>query len=73
MTANEKSPVLGYEEIADRLIPADPQISPDGRNVAFTVSTNNKKKDGKERAIWLSRDRQPATRFTGGEANNQDP
>jgi len=69
----ETPAALGLEEIVDRLIPSDPQISPDGRHVAFTVSTANKTKDGKDRAIWLSRDRGPAARFTGGTANNSSP
>lgn len=65
--------LLGFDEIADRLIPADPQISPDGRHVAFTVARANHTGDGIERAIWLSRDRAPATRFTGGKATNDSP
>ncbi|HEV2067597.1 MAG TPA: S9 family peptidase [Thermomicrobiales bacterium] len=68
-TANEP---LGYEEIADRLIPSEPRISPDGGRVAFTVGTRGKKGDHPERAIWLSRDGEPATRFSGGESHDHD-
>jgi len=75
MTAKtiEQPAVLQYEEIADRLIPQSPQISPDGRNIAFTVTASGRKNDHPDRAIWLSRDREPAMRFTGGDSNNQDP
>ena len=72
-TQHDSADTLGFEEIADRLSPDDPQISPDGRHVAFTVAAGGRKGDHPDRAIWLSRDRQPATRFTGGEANNHDP
>ena len=65
--------VLGFDEIADRLIPGDPQISPNGKHVAFTVARANHTGDGIDRAIWLSRDRKPSTRFTGGKATNDSP
>ncbi len=63
---------LGYEEIVDRLIPSEPRISPDGALVTFTVSTWSKKGDHPERAIWLSRNGEPAVRFSGGESNDHD-
>lgn len=63
---------LGYEEIVDRLIPSEPRISPDGKLVAFTVATRSKKGDHPERAIWLSRNSEPATRFSGGESHDHD-
>ncbi|MGB3307066.1 MAG: S9 family peptidase [Thermomicrobiales bacterium] len=72
-TQPDSANTLGFEEIADRLSPDDPQISPDGRHVAFTVTAGGRKGDHPDRAIWLSRDRRPASRFTGGEANNHDP
>ncbi|MDQ3539388.1 MAG: S9 family peptidase [Chloroflexota bacterium] len=63
---------LGYEEIVDRLIPSEPRISPDGTLVAFTVGTRSKKGDHPERAIWLSRNGEPASRFSGGESHDHD-
>ncbi|HEV8253244.1 MAG TPA: S9 family peptidase, partial [Vicinamibacteria bacterium] len=47
---------------------ADPQISPDGRQVAFVRVTVNEKKDGYESAIWMvPADGSAAPRsFTGG-------
>jgi dipeptidyl aminopeptidase/acylaminoacyl peptidase len=64
---------LTPEEIADRPRPNDPQISPDGRHVLFTVSAAAKKGETPEAAIWLSRDGAPAKPFTSGVANDQSP
>ncbi|HVL22885.1 MAG TPA: S9 family peptidase [Thermomicrobiales bacterium] len=61
------------EEIVDRVVPADPRISPDGRHIAFTAATSGRKGKRHDRAIWLSTDGAPARRFTGGNANNRDP
>lgn len=67
------SPELGFEEIADRLIPTEPRISPDGALVVFTVGTRSKKNEHPERAIWLSRNGEPSIRFSGGESHDHDP
>jgi len=61
---------LEYEEIADRLVPAEPRISPNGKFVACTVSTLGKNDEHPNRAIWLSRQGAPARRFSGGESND---
>ncbi|HEV8254720.1 MAG TPA: hypothetical protein VGQ78_08195, partial [Vicinamibacteria bacterium] len=47
---------------------ADPQISPDGRQVAFVRVAVNRKKDGYESAIWLvpADGSAPPRTFTGG-------
>ena len=66
------APELGYEEIADRLVPSEPRISPNGEFVACTVSTQGKKDEHPKRAIWLSRQGTPAKRFSGGESNDHD-
>jgi dipeptidyl aminopeptidase/acylaminoacyl peptidase len=63
------SPVT-IEEIADRLTPAEPRISPDGRNVAFTVSMRGRKEDRFDRAIWVSTDGAPVRRFTTGKGDH---
>ena len=68
-----QSKPVTIEEIASRLIPTEPQISPDGRHIAFTVSTSGRKEKHHDRAIWLSSDNAPARRFTGGTSNNQSP
>lgn len=65
-----KGPVIGYEEIADRLVPAEPRISPNGQSVACTAGTLGKKEEHPNRAIWLSRHGAPAKRFSGGEWND---
>jgi dipeptidyl aminopeptidase/acylaminoacyl peptidase len=47
---------------------ADPQMSPDGAEVAFVRVTVNKKKDGYETALWIvpADGSAPARPFTGG-------
>lgn len=72
MTTKDTAPAtaLGFEEIVDRLVPAEPRISPDGRFVACTSGTAGKKGEHPERAIWLSRDGAPARRFSGGESDD---
>ena len=47
---------------------ADPQISPDGRQVAFVRVAVDKKKDGYDTAIWMvpADGSSPARPFTGG-------
>ncbi|HET8523790.1 MAG TPA: S9 family peptidase [Thermomicrobiales bacterium] len=64
---------LTPEEIADRLVPDDPQISPDGRTVAFTVAPSGRKGEHGERAIWLSIDGKAAEPFTSGIAEDASP
>jgi dipeptidyl aminopeptidase/acylaminoacyl peptidase len=64
---------LTPEEIADRLVPSDAQLSPDGRHVAFVVNPASKKEKHWEKAIWISRDGAPAKPFTSGVANDNTP
>jgi len=72
-TEEESRPVeLGFEEIADQLYPANPKVSPDGKLVAFTVAPRSRKGEHTERAIWLSRNGEPATRFSGGESDDRE-
>jgi dipeptidyl aminopeptidase/acylaminoacyl peptidase len=73
-TATEtKAPELSPEEIADRLRPSDPRISPDGKAVAFVVAPLGKKEEQVKQAIWWSRDGQPAKQFSGGEHSDHSP
>ncbi len=67
------SPELSPEELADRERVGDPQLSPDGRAVAFTVTPYGKKEEHGQQAIWWSRDGEPATRFTSGDHFDQSP
>jgi dipeptidyl aminopeptidase/acylaminoacyl peptidase len=64
--------VLGFEELADKIVPGQPAISFDGKSVAFVVKTASRKGEHAESAIWLSRNGQPAARFTGGESADHD-
>ncbi len=64
---------LTPEEIADRLVPDKPAISPDGANVAFTVAPGGKKGEHAERSIWLSRNGGKAEQFTSGIADDGAP
>src|SRR5687767_4807916 len=70
--ATELKP-LTPEELADRLVPDDPQISPDGRHVAFTVRAASKKEEYRESAIWVSRNGAPAAAFTSGVGDDNSP
>jgi dipeptidyl aminopeptidase/acylaminoacyl peptidase len=64
---------LTPHELADRLTPTDPRISPDGTMVALVVSAMGKKGEHAERAIWLSRNGEAAVQFTSGVANDRSP
>jgi dipeptidyl aminopeptidase/acylaminoacyl peptidase len=44
---------LTAEMIADGLIPAEPQLSPDGRFVAYTVAPLGRREKHRQSAIWL--------------------
>ena len=64
---------LTPEELADRLEPEDPRLSPDGRAVLFTVAPKGKRGEHRERAIWVARDGAPARPFTAGTADDAEP
>lgn len=64
---------LTPEELADRLAPSDPRISPDGRHVAFAVAPAGRRGEHPDQAIWLSRDGAPAEQFTSGIACDNAP
>lgn len=71
---NEMPPKpLSAQEIVDRLAPRTPVISRDGRIVAFEVAPWGYKGDAPKRAIWLSRDGEPARKFTSGDAVDSNP
>ena len=61
------------EEIADRVVPSDPRISPDGSRVAFVAATVGKKEEHRTRAIWIGERGQPARQLTAGTANDHAP
>ena len=65
--------VLSPEELADRRVPGDPRLSPDGRAVLFTVAPKGKTGEHAEQQIWMSRDAQPARPLTAVNAVNSEP
>ena len=64
---------ISPEEIADRLRPDHPQVSPDGTMVAFTVAPVGRKSQDGEQAIWLSRNGEMGFQFTAGTAIDKEP
>ncbi len=64
---------LTPEEIADRLTPADPRISPDGSRVVFVVSAGGKAGEKRTRSLWIAGEGLPARQFTAGNADDCDP
>jgi dipeptidyl aminopeptidase/acylaminoacyl peptidase len=64
---------LTPEELADRLVPRDPQVSHDGRAVLFTVAPPGKKGEHPEQSIWIWRKGEEARPFTSATANDAQP
>src|SRR5579884_567595 len=78
--ANTTSPTLPYMQIEDLLslrIASDPQISPDGAWIAFTMQHCNADNDTTGSAIWLvnsAADKtQPARQLTSGLHHDTTP
>jgi dipeptidyl aminopeptidase/acylaminoacyl peptidase len=73
--ATDQSPPspLMPEEIADRLVPSDPRISPDGSRVVFVVSPGGKTGKKWTRSLWIAGDGLPARQFTASAADDCDP
>lgn len=66
---------LTAEMIVDQTFPDDVQLSPDGKQVAYTLAPWSKKEEHETSAIWIaSTDHAGETRqFTAGEAHDQRP
>ncbi len=66
---------LTAEMIVDQTFPGDVQLSPDGKQVAYTLAPRSKKEEHETSAIWIARtDRSaPSRQFTAGEAHDQHP
>ena len=74
MTEQERvSSPLTPEELVDRIVPADPRISPDGRAVVFAAAAAGQKEEHDERALWISRDGAPARKLTAGGFDDRAP
>jgi dipeptidyl aminopeptidase/acylaminoacyl peptidase len=65
--------IITAEELADRMVPADPRISPDGSRVAFVAAPVGKTGEHRIRAIWIGEHGQPARQLTAGTANDHSP
>ena len=55
---------LKAKKIVDRLVPRSPVISADGSLIAFEVAPWGYKGKSPNRAIWVSRNGEPARKFT---------
>ncbi|MCA9858461.1 MAG: S9 family peptidase [Thermomicrobiales bacterium] len=64
---------LKAKKIVDRTVPRTPVISRDGSLVAFEVAPWGYKGESASKAIWLSRNREPARAFTSGAAVDSEP
>lgn len=61
------------EEIADRLLPARPRISPDGSRVLFTVRPASRRGEHRTQHVWVARSGRAARPFTAGAGNDAEP
>jgi dipeptidyl aminopeptidase/acylaminoacyl peptidase len=64
---------LTPEELADREVPAEPRISPDGRSVVFVVATAGQQGEHPQSALWISRDGAPVRKLTAGVFEDRAP
>jgi len=64
---------LRVEELADRIVPVDPRISPDGARVVFVADPVSQKEERRTRALWLAEANGPARQLTVGTSDNNDP
>jgi len=62
------------EELADRLGPESPRISPDGRAVVYAAAARGQKGEHKEQGLWIGRDGAATARpLTAGTAHDAFP
>jgi dipeptidyl aminopeptidase/acylaminoacyl peptidase len=64
---------LTPDEIADRTVPSDPRISPDGSRIVFVASPMSKTGEKWTRSLWIAGDGLPARQLTAGAADDIDP
>ena len=72
-TSHAQSKPLMPEELADRIVPSDPRISPDGSKVVFVAAPASKAGEKKTRSLWIAGEGLPTRQFTTGEADDSDP
>ncbi|MDF3040551.1 MAG: peptidase prolyl oligopeptidase active site domain protein [Thermomicrobiales bacterium] len=73
MAAAGATDVISPEELADRVMPSDAGIAPDGSRVAFVAAPVGKKGEHRSRAIWIAESGQPARQLTAGTADDHAP
>jgi dipeptidyl aminopeptidase/acylaminoacyl peptidase len=73
MAAAGATDVMSPEELADRVMPSDAGIAPDGSRVAFVAAPVGKKGEHRSRAIWIAESGQPARQLTAGTADDHAP
>ncbi len=63
------------ERIVDRMIPAEPDLSPDGRSIVYTLTTASQREEHPVSALWLAPadGAQPARQLTAGRAEDHLP
>ena len=68
-------PELTPEMIVDLADPGEPDISPDGRLIVYTLVPNSKKEEHGTSALWLATvdGSHPARQFTAGTAEDHSP
>lgn len=64
---------LTPEELSDRLVPGDPQISPDGSRVVFVVAPVGRKDERAKRTLWIAQSGGQARQLTGGASDDSAP
>ncbi|MBW3633067.1 MAG: S9 family peptidase [Chloroflexi bacterium] len=65
--------LLTPEELADRIVPADPRISPDGSRVVFVAATASKAAEKRTRSLWVVNSGLAPRQLTAGTADDCDP
>ncbi|HET7093333.1 MAG TPA: hypothetical protein VFI22_07645, partial [Thermomicrobiales bacterium] len=64
---------LNPEEVADRIVPGEPRILPDGRAVVFEAAPAGMPGKHPTQAIWIGRDGAEPRRLTQGTAHDHSP
>lgn len=64
---------LAPEELADRVVPSDPRISPDGGAVAFVAAPAGQREEHPASAVWIAGAGRPARKLTSGVAEDKAP
>ena len=64
---------LRPEEIADRVVPSDPRISPDGSRVVFVADPVGRKQEKKRSTLWIAEPGGTARKLTAGLALDTEP